>query len=198
MGLIAKEKANLPPTPEGVYQGICYAVYDLGTHLNEKFNKSSHQCLIIWELPEVRIEIERDGVMVNLPKAISKKYTLSLSEKAALRKDLQSWRGRTFTKEELEGFDLTKLLSVNCMIQVIHTTKDNKTYANIASIAPLYKGIAKLEPENPLRHFSMSDDSEIPDGTPDWIIELINDSAEWTGASVTQTDPNIEDQDVPF
>lgn len=199
MGLIAKAGSNLPPTPEGVHQGICYALYDLGVQFSEKWGKSAHQCLIIWELPEVRIDIEKDGEKLNLPRAVSKKYTLSLNEKAALRKDLQSWRGRNFTEEELKGFDIVKLLGVNCMIQIIHSTKDTKTFANVSSIMPLYKGLQKREPENPVKFFSMSDHSEIPEGTPDWIKELIEQSSEWKGVSESTTNGNSHvDEDVPF
>jgi len=37
---------------------------------------------------------------------ISKRYTMSLGEQSTLRKDLESWRGKKFTPEELQGFDL--------------------------------------------------------------------------------------------
>ena len=40
---------------------------------------------------------------------VARVYTLCLHERAALRKDLESWRGRKFTEQELDGFDLEKL-----------------------------------------------------------------------------------------
>ena len=202
MGIIVKEQSNLPPVPEGVYQAVCYALYDLGTQFSEKWGKSAHQCLVVWELPEARIDVERDGVKIDLPRAVSKKYTMSLNEKASLRKDLQSWRGKNFTTEELEGFDITKLLGVNCMIQIIHNKKDNKVFANIASITPLYKGLEKLVAENPVRYFSLMDMNEIPDGTPKWISELIEGSAEWQGRFPSEEGHDLPpvsvDDDVPF
>ena len=197
MGLIAKEGSNVIPVSEGVYQAICQSIYDLGTQFSEKFGKSVHQCIVIWEIPEERIEIQRDDKTLDLPRVVSKKYTMSLNEKANLRKDLQSWRGKTFTPEELVGFDITKLLGVNCMIQIIHTKTDSKTYANIASITPLYKGIEKKQPENPTVIFDLSKDREIPENTPKWIKELIEQSAEWSALQPEVKD-EVAEGSVPF
>jgi len=188
-------------TPVGLHHAICTGVYDLGVQYNERFNKHSHKILIQWELPEVRIEIEdKDtGAMKNLPKAASKQYTLSLHEKANLRKDLESWRGKEFTAEELQGFDILNLLGVNCLIQIIHKTTEKKTYANPAAILPLQPGTPKREPENPLRSFSFETDQESPEGTPQWIREIIEKAEAQTH---TQEEPPHSaeggDDSIPF
>jgi hypothetical protein len=52
----------------------------------------------------------RDG----RPFAMFKNYTLSWSEKANLRLDLQSWRGKPFTQEEMRRFDLETILGAWC------------------------------------------------------------------------------------
>ena len=211
MGLTAKETSggNFNPVSEGLHQAVAYCLYDLGTQYNEKFGKSNHKVLIGWEIPTERIDVERDGQMVNLPRAISKQYTLSLHEKAQLRKELESWRGKAFTEHELEGFDLTKLLGVNCMIQVIHKHKDGKTYANVANVVSLPKQMPKVEPENPCKYFSFEEhQDEIPEGTPDWIKDIIKASEEWGhiqgngGSSETgfpyDDAPPPSDDDIPF
>jgi len=180
MGLTASETSgtSFEPVPEGMHHAVCYSIFDLGTQHNPVFDSKARKVLIVWELPEERIEIEKDGEEKNLPRAISKQYTLSLHEKANLRKDLESWRGKAFTRAELEGFDVKNLLSVNCMLQVIHKTENKKTYANITSVVSLY-GKKKLEPENPIRFFSFEDTMDIPEGTPDWIVNKIKASDEW-------------------
>jgi hypothetical protein len=210
MGLIAKETggSKYPPVPQDLHHAICYAVYDLGTHPFEYQGRAkiAHKLVIIFELPEIRIDIERDGESKNLPRAISKQYTLSLHEKSKLRKDLQGWRGKVFTPEELEGFDIGKLLGVNCLIQVLHNTKDGKTYANISSIMPLPKGFEKRTAENPIKFFSFEEDGkEIPEGTPEWIEKLIKESQEWKGESTGASEhtpednpPPPDDDDIPF
>lgn len=182
MGFLAKEKGtgDFTPVPEGMHHAICYGLYDLGTQYNEKFKKHERKALIAWELPDIRLEIEKeDGTKQNLPKAISKRYTVSLDTKATLRKDLESWRGQRFTPEELKGFDLKKLLAVNCQLQIIHNSADGKTYANITTIVPLSKGMASKTPENPPKYFSFDDGTDVPKNTPEWILEMIQASAEW-------------------
>lgn len=204
MGFIVREQgeSSFPVVEAGLHQAVCYALYDLGTHYSEKFDKSSRKVLIIWELPELRIDIEKDGVKQNLPRVVSKKYTLSLGEKANLRKDLSSWRGRVFTPQELEGFDLQSILGVNCMIQIIHNTKDGKTYANISNILPLLKNMPSKKPENPVVCFSLEENPILPEHTPKWIKELIMSSKELSGGvpfDVAEDVPiNMPDDSVPF
>jgi hypothetical protein len=171
------------PIPAGLHHGICYAVYDIGTHWTEfqGHGKWTSLVRIVWELPEVRMVFEKDGKQFNLPKSTSQEYTASLHKKANLRKMLESWRGRQFTKEELEnGFELSRLLGVNCTIQIIHNVKDENTYANIANVLPLMdksKNIGKSE--NPRKHFSFENNEDIPEGTPEWIRTKITQSKEW-------------------
>jgi hypothetical protein len=207
MGLVAKDGGGkkIPPVPAAVYNAVCYMVMDLGTHFDKKFSKHSHSVLIGWELPTERIIIEKDGVKHDLPRAISKKYTLSLHEKAALRKDLQTWRGKMFTEEEAKGFDLNNLLGKSCMIQVIHEKNGETTYANVGAIMPIMKGVTPLVAENPLRFYSIDDNRDvIPDGTPQWIIDQIRSSEEWQAFGPTEEVPVGEeepppgDDDVPF
>lgn len=209
MGLMASDKGGkgFDPLPEAVYNAVCFWVLDLGHHLNEKYGKRDHTILIGWETPAERITVERDGVKMDLPRMISKKYTLSLNEKANLRKDLQTWRGRVFTEQELEGFDIKNVLGKSCMIQVIHNKSGEKTYANIAAIMPLMKGVAPLVPENPLVFYSMADhQDQIPPGVPDWVRDIIKTSDEWVNFHpVTEAHPPTVDDvpatdsdDVPF
>ena len=205
MGLMAKSGGgSFDPVSAGVHNAVCYMVMDLGTHLDETFGKRHHSCLIGWEIPGERIIIEKDGVKKDLPRAISKKYTLSLNEKANLRKDLQTWRGRVFTEQELEGFDIKNLLGKSCMIQVIHTKKGDKTYANISAIMPLIKGTAPLTAENPLKFYSIEDNRDtLPADTPQWIIDIIKTSDEWQSFRPVEeqsqvADSNVDESDVPF
>lgn len=79
---------------------------------------------------------------------VARLYTLSLHERAALRQDLERWRGRKFTDAELDaGFDLEKLLGVNCQVVVSHNLSDGgRTYADVDSVLPATKGAPKLVP----------------------------------------------------
>ena len=205
MALYAKDEGgkDFDPVPAGIHVAICTAVYDLGTQFNEKFNNHTRKVLIQWELPDQRITIQDkdSGQDLDLPRVISKTYTLSLHEKANLRKELEGWRGKSFTEQELEGFDILKLLGVCCQIQIIHKKTEKRTYANIVAIFPLPKEQWK-EPENPLRSFSFDDGGKIPDGTPDWIKEIICGSDEWEmrtyNSYALAGDEPPPNNDIPF
>ena len=184
--LTAKETkgGDYKPIPEGVHRAVCVWLYDLGTHYNEKFKKSERKVLVGWELPDEIIDTE-DGPR---PLMISKRYTLSLHEKAALRHDLQAWRGRAFTKEELDGFDLHNILGKPCQIQVVHNTEGEKTYSNIAAIMALPKGTPPPPHTGALMSFDMDGSDALPEGTPKWVAEFISKSAEWSESNQATAD----------
>lgn len=176
MGIIASQSSgDFTVVPEGVHQAVCYGVVDIGHQYSEKWDKMSHKIIVLWEIPSERITINGK----DLPMVVSKKYTLSLGKKANLRKDLESWRGRSFTDEELAGFDITNLVTVNCMIQIIHSKSNEKTYANISSILPLYKGLQKVAPEGKIMVYSI-DDGDPPEYIHKWIADLIRQSTEFS------------------
>ena len=111
MGLMANDKGggmDFDPIPAGVHHAEGWAVIDLGTQHNPKFNQDQHKVCIGWELPSERIQIEDNGAEIDKPKVISRIFTLSLSEKSHLRPFLESWRGRPFSPQELLGFDISQ------------------------------------------------------------------------------------------
>jgi hypothetical protein len=79
---------------------------------------------------------------------IGAKYTLSLHEKATLRKLLQSWRGKAFTPDELKKFDVTTVVGKPCLLSVSHAPKDGGgVYANIDTAMRLPPGMPAPELE---------------------------------------------------
>lgn len=214
MALIVKENGNgpsVPPIEPGMYHAICVAVYDLGTQKGGDFGKGvkmQRKAYLEWEIPDERIDLEIDGKTVNVPRKQRQKYTLSLNEKATLRKHLDAWRGRPFTKEELDGFDILKLIGANCYLNIIHEqAKDGsgKVYANIASIAPLMKRDTKRAPESKTAFFSFDDGALPGDDTPEWIRKIMAGSPEYqalvSGKAVNgpgdENPPPWSDDDVP-
>lgn len=133
------------PAPVGVHQAVCVDVIDKGivevTYQGK--TKKQHKISVAWQIDERR----DDGK----PYLVYKRYTLSLNEKATLRKDLESWRGRAFTREEEMGFDVETVLGANCQINVQHNTVGDKTYANVVSIMPLGKSMGKMGVRDYLR-----------------------------------------------
>lgn len=139
MSMIAKNEGGteIEKLEDGVYTAISNMLIDLGIQNNEKFGKKQRKFIIVWNIVGEFIEINNEQI----PRVISKEYTMSLNEKSTLRKDLQAWRGKTFTSEELEGFNLKNILNVPCQLQILNEEKNGKTYTNIAAIMAMPKGM---------------------------------------------------------
>jgi hypothetical protein len=118
------------------------------------------------------------------PMSISKNFTLSLAEMATLRKDLQTWRGREFTADELRGFELKNVLGAWAMISVIKAMGNNgKEYTNIAaimSVPPAIKKNGMPDGHNDLKLFSIDEpDMALFDSFSNGLREKIQKSPEW-------------------
>lgn len=174
----ASGEKKYTPIPEGTYTAICYSVIDLGVQYNEKFGTSSRKVLFTWELPDETIDVEGE----QKPKAISKEYTMSLNDKANLKKDLEAWRGKAFTKEELNGFDPRNVLGKACQLQILHkTSAAGNVRANISTIMGLPKGMKLGEPTNPIVYFDLNDPKAIEEfnSLPEWVKAKISQSETW-------------------
>ena len=139
------------------------------------------------------------------PRTISQRYTASLNEKSVLRRDLAAWRGRDFTPEELEEFNLRNIVGAPCLVQIIHREYNGKKYANVASIMSLPKGMAKPQlSEPPLVYDIDEDDPAIVNTFPVWIKETIIKSESYQErinptAGEAQGFTELEDEgDLPF
>src|SRR5262249_51879996 len=120
VSLIPKKPTAFETVPPGTYLGICYQIVDLG-HQKTTYNgevRQVHKIRMSWELPH---ETMADG----RPMAVSKEYTFSLSKNAHLRSDLEAWRAKPFTDEELGNVDLAKLLGFPAFITVVHKEGKN-------------------------------------------------------------------------
>lgn len=139
MSMIAKSEgsSNIKRLEDGVYTAISSMLVDLGVQKSEKYGKSNRKFIIVWNIANEFIEVNGE----NVPRVISKEYTMTLGEKSTLRKDLQAWRGKNFTEEELNGFNLLNILNKGCQLQLLNSESNGKTYTNIVSIMALPKGM---------------------------------------------------------
>jgi hypothetical protein len=160
-----------------------------------------HKVRLRWELSDEIMEGDDAK-----PFSISKTYTLSLHEKAALRHDLEAWRGKAFTAEELKGFELKKLMGAPCQLTVVHETgKNGNTYANVKAISPLAKGMTPPpEAQNGLVYYEVEDGkNEVFESFTDKLKEFIAGCQEWTNPTKTEAPtadkaPGVEDDQIPF
>jgi hypothetical protein len=196
--------------PSGNHLARCYRIVDMGSHQNS-YGNVLRKILISWELHGEDDEGNPLSTADGKPLMVSGNYTLSLSEKATLRALLEAWRNKPFTLDELAGFDITALLDKWCMVTIVHeTSKQNqKTYANIKTVAPVPQAIKKnglpdgvnkivsisLEPE--------TFDKSLFDALSDGLKKKIMESPEYKkiGAGLVAkpaTDLASLDDDVPF
>lgn len=186
MAIIAPKSggSNLPKkvVPAGSHVARCYSMIQIGTveseYLGEK--KTLHKVMIDFELP-LETAVFREGEPEK-PFVISKEYTLSFHEKSTLRSHLQSWRGKAFTDEEAAKFDITKLVGATCMLNVVHkaSADGTKTYANIASISPIPKGLTCPEQVNPTRILAYDSwNQDVFMSLPEWLADKISATPEY-------------------
>ncbi|MCI8336953.1 MAG: hypothetical protein HFI72_07365 [Peptococcaceae bacterium] len=177
MSLVVKESGNteFEIIPEGTFIATCVGLYDIGAQYSEKYDKSTDRVIISWELPE---ETYENGAGEELPRIISNTYTASLGEKANLRRDLEAWRGRAFTEDELAGFDLKNILGKPCMIQVVHKKNGERTYANIKAIMKLHASVPAPEIANEPIYFDMDEEGwEMKlERLPEWVQNKVKES----------------------
>lgn len=219
MALIAKESGGgtFTPVPQGTHLARCYRVVDLGTQKSEYLGTIKHLPKVMLQF-EVHGEDESGNAIVTAkgePMSISKNFTLSLAEKATLRKDLQLWRGREFTAEELRGFELKNVLGAWAMISVIKAAGTNgKEYTNIAgimSVPPTVKKAGLPEGFNTPGIFSIDEpDMTMFDTFGDNLKQKIMGSPEWQsrGGQTYAKEQNASaksgsgfddmDDDIPF
>jgi hypothetical protein len=196
---------NCPP---GLHLSRCYRIIDLGTQRSEYKGqvKTLHKIMFAWEIHG----FDEDGKDLRMkdgrPFAIFKNYTLSWSDKANLRNDLQAWRGKPFTDEEMRKFDLKNVLGAWCMLNIIHRTGESGgIYANVNGITPVPAVIKQQgfpQPVNENQIFNLSDpDMDIFATFSDNLKKKIEAAPEWEKAkNGGLTVPEISDDpnQVPF
>lgn len=140
--------------PVGNHIAICYQFIDLGTQETSWQGKTTrkHMVSFRWELP---LELMEE---TGMPFSIGRRYNWSMNKKSALRQDLEAWRNRPFTAEDLSSdnphpFDVKNVLGKPCMLQVVHD--ETGEYANIAAVAAMPKGMQVPPQVNKSVYFSL-------------------------------------------
>jgi hypothetical protein len=200
-------ESNFTPAPDGPQAAACYRVIDLGTQDGTYMGKPkrAHKVLITWELfCDEKLEDGR-------PFSINKNYTWSMHEKAALRKDLEMWRGKAFTEgdfDEKSGFQIESIIHKPCLLTIVHEEKNEKVYANVKAISRLPKQMAVGAPTQPsvfvwltADQFDAKEFDKLSDGLKDTIRKSPEYQAVTTGKPVAHTQLNAgqdPDDEIPF
>ena len=187
--------------PVGTHVARCVKVIDIGTQKGEWKGNAifRRQCIIGWELPSALIS---EGDWAGKPFSVSRFYTASLSEKANLRKDLENWRGKSFTPEELGGFDSKNILGKPCLLSL---TENDKKKVRVTGIMAVPKGTTIPDQVNPSVFFSLERaefDQAVFDALSDGYKKLIMVSPEYQDlknpANGTKGKFDDMEDDIPF
>jgi hypothetical protein len=181
----AKGGKDFELVPVGVHLAICTQVIHLGVQpSNNPKYPDKDQVYLKFEIPGVRVKWEKNGKELEGPAVIGTFFTRSLSEKSNFRPFLESWRGKPFSAEELEAFELTALLGKVCQLNVIHEQKrDGKDRAEISGafgLIQLQKDQITQNPElakpaAPLVAYTPdAHDQSTFDALPEWLQKKID------------------------
>lgn len=192
MASLPKSTTNFLPPPDGPQPAACFRVIDLGTQdtTYKGEAKRQHQILIGWEI------FSEERMTDGRPFTIGRKYTLSTSEKANLRKDLESWRGKKFADAELGPggtFQIESIIGKSCLLNIVHEERDGSVYANVKGISRLPKGMAVGAPENATAFVWLTPedfDATAFDKLSDNLKEIIQKSPEYRAIISGEPLPN--------
>jgi hypothetical protein len=121
--------------PQGQFTALCVDTVALGEKVVTYPGTPDYlatKCAIVFRTGEKNPDT---GDLID----VAQEFTVSMGDKANLRKFLESWRGKPYTSAQLdEGVPLHKLTSQWALLTVAHkTSAKSRTYAIIQSAVPL-------------------------------------------------------------
>jgi len=197
MSTTVKAKSDFQQVPAGTHPAYCYAVIDLGFQSGPYGTKP--QLILAFEYPMEIIEIDGESK----PMIMNTFYSATISSKSNLRRDLESWRGKAFTPEELDGFELKAVVGKPCSVNVFHN-EDGK--ARVSGVGAAIKGLDMPAMFNAPLWFDLEEHGVLGDAyarIPEWIQEIISKrvdpDTENPAPEITDEKGTDEfDDDIPF
>lgn len=125
-------ESKFKPHQDGQFVAQCVDTIDLGDHVHMFAGDDSYleqRCALVFRTGERNVET---GEMID----VSKEFTVSLGERANLRKFLEQWRGKAYTPEQLkDGVPLNKLTGNYALLTVAQKRNkaNTRTYAEITA-----------------------------------------------------------------
>ncbi len=175
-----KQSSNYEQIKAGTHIGRLYQILHLGTQDVEWQGeiKQQYKIRLSFEFP-TQTKVFKEGEPAK-PMVLSQEYTLSMGEKANLRKIVEGMIGTSLQEKEAESFDIESLLGQACLVSVKHKESKGKMYANIATTAPLMEGQVAPAQVNESKVFGFLNwNQEVFDKLPKFIQEKIQASPEY-------------------
>lgn len=195
MSTTVKAKSDFKQVPAGTHPAYCYAVIDIG-HQESNYQGRRNvkpQVILAFEFPFETVVIDGEGK----PMIMNTFYTASISTKATLRSDLEAWRGKAFTPDEMSGFQLKAVIGKPCTISVYHN-EDGK--ARVKGVSAAMKGINMPAMFNKPLWFDLDEHgvgSPEYQQVPEWIREFIGKRVDVDTENPAPATADFDD-DIPF
>lgn len=132
-------ESKYKPHPEGQFVGQCVDVIDLGEKVSDFPGETPYlvrQCALVFRTGELN---EETNEFVD----VHRDFTVSMGDKANLRKFLEQWRGKPYTPEQVKaGVPLDKLTGNHGLLTVAHRPTAKRVYANVTACVGIPKQMA--------------------------------------------------------
>ena len=99
-------------------------------------------------------ELIEGGEWDGQPMTVRSFYSRTLFEGSNLRRDLVNWRGKDFSPEELDCFNLSAILGAPCMLTLSATDTGRR---KVTAVSKLMKGTSVPPQVNPSVEFDLED-----------------------------------------
>lgn len=182
--------------PPGNHPAVLVAIIDLGVQENEyqgvkRYDERAYFC---WELTSEKSTTGKNHL-------IGIDLTVSMNEKAKLRKWIEAWRGKKLV--EGEDFDITKLLGQKCLLSVA----EKNGYPKVEGVGAVPKGMNVNAPEHtPILWDIDADEGKTP--IPEWLPWLYGSKLadvvatrcvrDDDGKQIRPAKPPVEEEGIPF
>ena len=143
--------------PDGPQSAICVDVVDRGEHTSDWAGKittkrklSIHWLLAEniplkhWTHPKTGEVQDVHEKIAGRPYMVQRWYTASLHEKAALRQMLRVWRGKEFSDDELENFDVDDVIGTPALLTIQYNNSNGNWYANVEGVSRLPQNMTAM------------------------------------------------------
>jgi hypothetical protein len=139
-------ESKFTPHPEGQFAAQCVDVVDLGEYLHDFPGSEPYvgrKCALVFRSGELN-PVSGD------PIDIAAEFTVSMGERANLRKFLEQWRGKAYSVEEARAVPLHKLAGNWGLLTVAHKVSGKgRTYATVVAIVGVPKQMQAALPALP-------------------------------------------------
>lgn len=171
---------------------ICCGIVHLGTVDHTYEGKVTRKKMVRISFELVNTNHVFDEAKGNEPFIVTKEFPFSMNKKAGLRKMLEAWRGASMTDDEAKAFNIVKLITAPCLVNVIIKTsgKGNK-YVDIATVSQVPQGtnVPPLRKGTFLFNFNPPFKSDVFNSLPEYVQKVIKTSDEYLALSGAAQQP---------